>query len=801
MDSVILDLRYAFRSILATPKFTAIVVGTLALGIGANTAVFGVLNAAVLKPLPYDQPDRLVRVYHSSGGEDGYLQGLAAIAYRDRSRTLEFAPVYNYSVEGADLTDRADPERVRMLPVSADYFAVLRVHPILGRAFDRADERANARVAVVSARIWRTYLGGRADATGRLLSLNGIPHPVAAVLPDGFEDPLESAVDVWTPLNLQPGGPNSWDNYYLSAVARVRSGATLDEARAELATLADGLRRESGAKGPFTAHAVPLQIDTVGSARPMLWILLGAVGMLLIIACVNVASLLLARGAARETELAVRAALGCSNARLVRQLLIASLLLSLAGGVAGLLLARAVAGVLVAAAPPTVARMGSGALEQTVLMFSVGIAVLAGIAFGTAPALQATRTDLDAALRESGRGGAGRRQTRARNWLVVCQAALALILLVGAGLLLRSFERLRSVALGVRASNVLVFEVHLPSGRYEDPQRRARFHRDFQQRLRMLPGVRAAAAVSRLPATGTYHSWGARRADAPPDSRFLQAQQRVIEGEYFDALGIPVLRGRPFGAEDDEKAPRRVVISQELARQLFPSEDPVGQTLRVAGAQPEIIGVVGDVALGPRAPLRPYVYHSHSQFAADRNWDLTQVIALDRFGSGDVPSLLTNIRRELSRIDPALVLYEPRALDDVIGAGVAQDRFALMLVAAFAMLALLLAALGIYSMLSYAVSRRRREIGIRMALGAPMGAVRSMIVRDGTRLAAIGIAVGSVGALGATRFLRSMLFGVTATEPLVFMAAACLLVSVAAIASWMPARAATKAEPLRAVRE
>jgi predicted permease len=308
--------------------------------------------------------------------------------------------------------------------------------------------------------------------------------------------------------------------------------------------------------------------------------------------------------------------------------------------------------------------------------------------------------------------------------------------------------------------------------------------------------VRAAAAISRLPVTGSFHSWGVQRSDRPPDTRFTPAQQRVIEGPYFAVVGIPLLRGQTFAAEDDARAPRRVVISEELARQLFPSENPVGQRLRVADAEAEIIGVVGDVALGPRAALRPYVYHSHSQFAADRNWALTQVVAVD----GDRPSLLGEARRELSRIDPALVLHEPRKLEDVIGGGVAQERFALLLVATFALLALILAAVGIYGVLTYSVSQRTRETGIRMALGAPARTVRSMIVRDGARLAAIGIGVGIATALGVTRSLRSLLFGVSPTEPLVFVAAAGVLGCVALVASWIPARSATKADPLQTFR-
>jgi predicted permease len=796
VDGLLLDLKYAIRSVASTKKLALVVVATLALGIGANTAVFGVLHAVVLKPLPYDEPDRLVRIYHDTASSEGYLTGPELLGYRDGSSALDIAAVYTYSALGADLTDQVEPERVRTLSVSADYFRVLRVHPVLGRVFDRADERPDARVALVTERIWRKYFGGGADAAGRPLTLDGIPYRIGAVLPEAFDDPLESGIDVWMPLNLQPGRPNSWNNFYLSAIARLKPDATIERAQAELASIAAGLRSQSGSTRAWSARVAPLQIDTVGSARTMLWILLGAVAMLLVIACVNVASLMLARGGARQAELAVRSALGCSSARLARQLLFESLLLSVAGGFAGLLLARAATGTLMAAAPAAVAHAGGGTLERAVFAFSAAIAVLSGLAFGVAPAMQGARPDLDALLRESGRSGSSsQRQTRARNALVVCQVALAVVLLVGAGLLLRSFERLQSVDVGVRPSHVLTFTVSLPSGRYDDPGRRARFYRDFIARLGAMPGVRSAAAISRLPVTGSYHSWFAGRADRPPETRGVETQQRVVEGPYFAAVGIPILRGRTFDVRDDAMAPRRVVVSQELARQLYPGEDPVGKWLRVANTQAEIIGIVGDVAVGARAPARPYVYHSHSQFASDRNWALTQVVKFD----GVRPSLASDARRELSRIDPALVLYEPRMLDDVIGGGVAQERFALRLVVTFALLALVLAAVGIYGVLSYTVSRRRREMGIRMALGAPVGTVRSMVVRDGGRLALGGIACGSVGAIATTRFLRSLLFGVSATDPAVFAAAAAVLAGVALVASWIPARAATKVDPLEAV--
>src|SRR5262245_54708020 len=798
MDRLLLDLKSAVRSIAAAPKLSAIVAVTLALGIGANTAVFGVLNAVVLKPLPYDEPEQLVRVYHSSPGDDrSYLTGLAAIGYRDRSRTLDIGVTYMYSSVGADLTGRGESERVTAMQVGADYFRVLRARPLLGEPFDRADERPDANVAVVSERIWRKYLDGRSDAIGELLPLNGVPHRVVAVVADDFDDPLESDVAVWTPLNLQPGGPNSFDNFYLSIVARLRPGVTVAQAQAELATAAAAMQApDAPARFRWSVRVVPLHLDTAGSARAVLWILLGAVSLLMIIACVNVASLLLARGVEREQDLAVRAALGCSTTRLVRQLLFESVLLSLAGAVAGLIAVPVVTRVLLAAAPAGVAHAAGGPLERAVLAFSIAVALVAGIGFGVAPAAQAARPDLEGMLRESGRTGSGsRRQTRTRNALVVCQVALALVLLVGAGLLLRSFERLQSVALGVRPSRVMTFTVNLPQGRYGAAEQRAKFHRDFQARLATVPGVAAAGAISRLPVTGSFHSWGAQRADLPSDGRFTPSQQRVVEGRYFDAVGIPLLRGRVFGPEDDAKAPRRVVVSQELVRQMFPSEDPIGKRLRVGGGEPEIIGVIGDVALGPRAAPRPYVYHSHSQFADNRNWALTEVVAFD----GRL-SILSDGRRELAQIDPELVLYEPQLLEQVIGGGVAQERFALILIAGFATLALVLAAVGLYGVLSYSVNRRAREMGIRLALGATPGSVRSMIVRDGGRLAAFGVALGCAGAVATTRFLRTLLFEISATEPLVFAGAAAVLAIVALAASWMPAHAATKVDPLEAVR-
>jgi predicted permease len=797
VDSWKQDITYAIRSIAGAKRFALIVVATLALGIGANTAVFSVLNAVVLRPLPYDEAERLVRVYLDRPENGGFWPALALVALREQSRTVDLGILYTYAPEGADLTDLAQPERVQVLRVSADYFRVLRAQPTLGRVLERSEERGDARVAVVSERIWRTYLGAASDVAGRPLSLNGIVFTVVGVLPEGFDDPVAPGVGVWIPIGLLPTDRgNSWGNHYLSAIARLRAGVTLAQARTELDTLTAALPWTFRREERRTAFVAPLQEDTLGNARLLLWVLLGAVVLLLIIACVNVASLCLARGAPREAEMAIRAALGCSRGRQVRQLMIESLVLSAAGGIAGVLLAQLITRLLLAVAPDAVIGSVGFAPDARLLVFSFGVVVLSAIGFGVAPALQFTRPNIEGALRESGRSGTGsRRQTRSRNRLVISQIALALILLIGAGLLMRSFNRLRAVPLGVTVSTVMTFEVHLPQGRYQDAARRATFHRDFTSRVTSIPGVRAAGAVSRLPVTGGYHTWGTRRADAPPGTNG-QADQQVIEGAYFEALRIPLLRGRTFTDADDERAPRRVIVSQGLARDLFRVEDAVGQYLNINGDRVEIIGVVGDVAATARGVVRPMVYHSHRQFAADRNWALTQVVSTDR----PAGMLLDDVRRELGAIDRGLVLFRPRLLTDVIGNGVAHERFALMLIASFALLALVLAAVGIYGVLSYSVTRRTHEMGIRMALGAPTTAVLGLVVGDGGRLAAIGVTLGLAGAWAATRTLQSFLYDVSTLDPLVFVTSSLTIAVVAILASWIPALAATRVSPLEAVR-
>ena len=794
MDGLRQDLAYAVRSLRRAPKFATAVILTLALGLGANTAVFSVLHAVVLTPLPYPSPERLVRLYKFSRGQDIFLPGPAALAFRDQSTTFDLAPVYTYAPEGADLTDRAEPERVTTLRVGADYFRVLGVHPIAGRPFDRADERADAGVVVIRERLWREYFGGRPDAIGQSLSLNGLRQQVVGVLPDSFADPLVANVDVWSPIDLQTPERNRWGNHYLSAIGRLRSAATLEQAQADAARIAALIDKNYGGSSPASARVAPLQADTIGTAQSLLWMLLGAVGLLLAIACVNVAGLMLARGASREPELAVRTALGCSQSRLARQLVIESVLLSLAGGLVGLLSAWVLTRVMLAAAPETVAAAARGTDGAAVLGFGFVVALVSGLAIGLMPALQQTRPNLESVLRESGRGASGgRRQARFRQVLVVCQIALALVLLAGAGLLLRSFQRLSQLELGIRSDNVLTFSINLPAGRYGDAQRRADFHVAFQDRINGLTGVQAAGAVSRLPVTGPYHTWTNSRTDQPDVD--VAADQRVVEGRFFEALGIQVLRGRTFDGSDGA-TPRRIVINDRLARTLFPDEDPIGRRLRVSGGEAEIIGVVADVANAPRTPPPAVVYHLHRQFAANRNWALTAVVASARPGA----ALLDDIRRELRALDPALVLHQPRLLSEIVGRSIAQERFAMLAVGAYAVLALLVAAVGLYGLLSHMVGTRHREIGIRLALGAQVRSVRSLVLREGAVLALAGVLVGIGVALGATRALSTLVYGVSVRDPLTFALAAAALLAIATTATWLPARTATRIDPMHALR-
>lgn len=798
------DLRYALRYLRRRPGFVAVVALTLALGIGANTAVFSVLHAVLLAPLPYEDAGRLVRIYAADQGDTtreqgNYMTGAGAVDLRETLASVQgLAVVSNYRQFAADLTDGDRPERVNVLPVSADYFRVLAVEPMLGRPFSRDDEVPGARQAVVSARIWESYLGAEAGALGASLTLDGVRYSVLGVMPAGFEDPLQGHIDVFVAQNLVVGdtGGNNWDNHYLTVLARLAPGVSLEQLRSELDAAAIR-HRELGAEDDEIYLAFPLRDDLVGSADRTLYVLMGAVGLVFLIACVNVAGLTLARGASRHRELAIRSALGSRRVRLVRQVLSESAILALAGGLAGLAVGRVVVEGLVAIAPADLPGLENVALSAPVFGFGMTASLAAALLFGLAPALHALRVDLVVALRDAGRSSSeGQARSRLRSALVVGEVALALVLLVGAGVLLKSFQRLRSVDLAIEPREVATFEVNLPSARYDAPSR-ARFHQAFQERIRGLPEVEAAGAVSWLPANGFYHGWGVQRlADDGSTTEFTGANQRVVEGDTFRALGIGLLRGRLFDDRDRPDAPRAYVVNRALARRLFPDTEAVGERLLIGPWDGEIIGVVEDVPITVRGGVVPKVYHAHAQFADNRNWFLVQVVKL----RGPAPGFLQEARAILAAMDPDLVLHNPRALTDVLGGGLASERFAMVLLAAFAGVALLLATVGIYGVLAHAVGRRQHEIGVRIALGAGSRQVRGMVVGRGIRLTAAGVALGLAVAFGLTRWLQSLVFEVSVTDPVVLVVVSVVLLAAGGLASWVPAARATRVDPAAAFR-
>ena len=800
------DLRFALRSLAKRPGFVAVVIFTLALGIGANTVVFTVLDGVLLSPLPYEEPERLVRLYQgyfSRPEELNFLAGAGFLAYREQSDI--FAGVgayYTYRESGTDLTGGDEPERVVIMEISADAFAVLGAEPMMGREFTRAEERRDAGVAMISYGLWQRYFGGDPEILGTSFLLAGAPHVVVGVMPAGFRNPIGGQPEIWVPEHLHPVAegydPNNWDNHYLSAVARLQPGVTIAQALARLDALVPGFIEEDPDAEGQTARLVPLLEDKVGHTRTMLVVLMGAVGMVLLIACVNVANLFLARTSDRWKELALRAALGAGRVRLVTQMIAESLLLGLAGGVAGLLLAVGGLRTVLALAPDTLPRVASIGIDLRVFGFTLLVAVATGLLFGIAPALQFSRPSLERALREEDRGHSGGNATRRlRAGLVVAEVSVALVLLVGAGLLLKSFAALVSVDLGVRTESILTYEVHLPDARYDAAQR-VTFYDAFFERVEAIPGVLAVGATSYLPSEGEYHQWGMRRRDIDADSEaaFIGPNVRVIDHDYLRVMGIGLVSGRAFGPTVVLGSPRVLLINQYLAEHLFPDRDPVGAPVRLAGYEYEVAGIITDTAFDPKGTVGPKVYLSHDQYADNRNWAMIQTVRTD----GEPTTIVAQLRAELREVDPNLVLYRVRTMEDVVGAGISPQRFSMALMGAFAAVALLLAAVGIYGVLAYTVAQRTHEIGIRMALGADRSAVRGLVLRHGLVLTAVGILIGIAGSLALTRWLSSLLFGVEPNDPLVFGAVAIGLALVAALAGWLPARRATSVDPLLALR-
>ena len=799
------EARLAARSLARQPGFAVVTVLTLALGIGATTTVFSAFKGVLLEPLPYHEPGELVRLYtHEVEEPDDlrYVAGAHFLAYRDETTSFEqVASVYTYTERGADISSADGPRRLRILPVSAGYFEVLGAPPALGRPFDRTDE-TDVPLVVVSHELWHSQLGGRADAIGGGIRLDDEPYTIIGVAPPGLEDPLVGRVDAWVPEDLRPGDGRTepW-NSRLSVVARLRPGTGLDRARAELARLDALLAERFPDEANYRTTILPLQADLVRGADRTLAILAAAVGLVLLVVCVNVANLFRIRATGREREFSIRSALGSGRGRLVRQLLLESLLLAGAGGGAGVLLALGGVELLAGVARGSIPRLGEVGVDPPVLAFAAVVSLTTGLLFGIMPALRFSRARAEDALRAVNRStSADRRSVRLRDGLVVAQVALALTLLVGAGLLIASFQRLGQVELGFRTEGVLTFRMNLPAGRY-DAAARARFQEELASRLEDVPGVVAAGGISRLPATGTYHSWGARPGSGPlagEEAEYLPGEQRVVSGDYFEAAGIRLLEGRLFSDREVEGLTgtgREIVLGRAAADRLFPGISAVGQRVLVAGEH-EVVGVVSDVALTPEGDIAPAVYHAHRQFAGNRNWPLDQVVATS---VDDPMSLMPAVRAAIAELDPQLVLHEPAALAELVGRGVGQRRFALVLLTAFAALALALAALGLYGVLAYSVRQRTRELAIRSALGARRAVIRRMVLRQGGALVVVGGALGLAGSLALGRLLSSLVFRTSPADPTVLGLAFSTLAAVSLLAAWIPAARATSIEPRQAL--
>lgn len=810
MQALTHDLKYALRSLAGQPRFLITAALTLAIGIGATTAIFTVLKCVVLEPLPYENAGQLVKLNYDELARDGDHNYFTLPDFRDiRERSESFqhlACYYDYAEMGFELTAAGrEPRRVIMMPVSSGYFEALAAAPVIGRTFESEDERPDNPTVVISHRLWQQHLRGGADAVGATLTLDRRPYTVVGVMPADFVEPFEREVDLWVPADVGPANENSRYNFYLSVLGRLRPGTTVSEAQAELGTIVAGILTENAeldGLGEWRARAVPLGEEVVGGSGPLLKILLAAVMVLLLIACVNVANLSLAKGAERQRELAVRVAMGASRGRILRQLVVENLFVFILGGAAGVVFAWAGVALLLDLRPDAVPRIDSVAVDMAVLGFALVVSLITGLLFGLVPAIRFSGANVEQNLREGSRsatGGLG--QGRLRRMLVVSQIGLAFILLAGAALLLQSFTRLASVDPGFQSDNVATFDLALPSEAYsiEEPARRIGFERELHERLEALPGVRAAGSISRLPLTGQYHSWAyriEREQTEADDMVYHLLNFRVVDGSYFDALGVGLLEGRLLDARDTMESTPTVVINRTLAERRFPDVSPIGQRIATGGAWREIVGVVGDIRTGLRAEIPEKAYVPYSQFANDRDWTMAHVVAAD----SDPAQLFTAIRSELAAIDPSLVMFNEALLDEVLNRARAHEGFATLLMTMFAGVAFVLALVGVYGVLAYTVSQRSQEIGIRIALGALHSQIGLGVVAEGVKLTLIAVSVGSVAGFALTRWLRSLLFEVSAGDPATYTGVAVALSVASIVVCLIPARTATRSDPMKVLR-
>ena len=806
---ILRNLRYAGRLLSKSPGFALVATVTLALGMGANTAIFSVANALLLRPLPYAHPERLVLVYAVMADAPGVIHPFSyprSTFLSEKSRALSgFAA---FTSENFNLTGRGDPEQLSAARVAWNFFDVLGVRPALGRAFLADEDRPGGKaVCLISHALWTRLFAARADAAGQVITLDATPYTIVGVLPRDFTfAPLGTGVDLWAPrvfdLNIATPEQIRAGTGFLSAVARLAPGVGVGQAQAEMQVLDRQYKRENprmpDADPTQTIRVQDLQEQTVSNVRPAVLILCGAVGLLLLIACANVAALLLSRGLARRKEIAIRAALGARPTELIGQLLAESILLALAGGALGMALSAWGTHALAALGQGNLPRVDEIAIDWRVLAFTAGLSLVTGVLFGLIPALQLSRQDLNPVLRTEGRASSGsRRRSQARGALVMAQVALSMVLLVGAGLLIRSFVRLRSVSAGFDAGHVLTMKIALPPARYAKGPQMAAFYDQVVKQAAAMPGVQSAAVASALPVRPVRFSpvLVEGQPEVPLPARPIMAIQ-MVSPAYFRTLRVALRQGREFNAGDQAEAPLVAMVNETLAHRYWPHDNPIGKHLLLGRmAKPaEVVGVAADVnnmslAAAPEAE----VYLSFPQ----RPWASMNLILRT---AGDPRHWAAAARaavRSVDRDQPVTALY---TMEEVLATSTAQQRFSVFLLSVFSVTALVLAAVGLYGAIAYSVAERTREMGIRIAMGAAAGDIRRMIVGQGLTLAVAGLAIGTIAALGLTRLMAGLLFQVSAADPFSFAASALVFAAIAALASYLPARRATRVDPAEALR-
>jgi len=821
MDILARDLAHAVRTLARSPGFTLAAILSLAIGIGANTAIFSIIDALLFRPLPYRDPDRLVILWNRSPGLNITQDWFSTAQYFDiKNGHRDFEQVA-IAIGGNDnLTGQGEPARVGTIRVSSNLLPMLGQAAAIGRTFE-PDEDSPGRpsTAVISYGMWLRFFGANPQVIGRSVTLNGNPYEVVGIMPRSFSLPREvlptldgaEQADILLPLPMPPNAAQNRDHEDYNIIGKLKPGVSIAQAQADMDTITARLRHDYPQtyppNGGLTFGIVPLLEQVVGDVRPTLFVLLGAVGCVLVIACVNVANLLLARAVARQKEIAIRTAMGASRSRIARQLLTESMLLSLSGGFVGVLLAFWSLHWIHVFGPKSIPRINDIAIDRAALLLTFVLSLLSGVAFGMVPALRVSRIDLNATLKDTNRGAAGAnavwgRGHNLRRILVISELALCVTLLIGASLLIRSFVFLQSVSPGFNPNNLLTLELTMSGPRYADPQVVVNTYRQLWNRFEGLPGVNASGAVTSLPLNQMF-AWGPITVEGrvpPPGENFINADQRIVSGHYFEAMEIPLRSGRIFNEQDTFDSPKVVVIDEYMAKQLWPNQNPIGRRIHFGGVTDKypwetVVGVVGRVKQYTLdSDSRIALYLPQSQYRA-------RAMSVVLRSEADPAALTSAVKQQIHALDSDLPLYNVRTMNQRLDESLAQRRFAMWLLALFAVVALILAVIGTYGVMVYLVNQGTREIGIRIALGATQQVIVRLIVMKGLVLALCGVAIGVGAALAGSRLMQSLLFGVTASDPLTFVMIPLLLTLITLLASYVPARRAARIDPIASLRD